>query len=245
MWSLLATPSETRPVPKKKQLRETDLYPPLVAHLASLGYTVRGEVNGCDIAASRGDDLLVIEMKRAFSTQLLVQATKRQRLTDSVYIALPKPKQTPHWRGIRHLLRRLELGLIFVCFHGRRKPTVEVVFHPLPYQRQKRSRLTRAVLAEMSARSGDFNQGGATRTKIVTAYRENALRIACQLDANGPMSPRQLRALGTGPKTHSILYSNFYGWFERVDRGVYALGQRGREELGNFRDVAGSIRAAG
>ena len=232
-------------MPKKKQLRETDLYPPLVAHLASLGYTVRGEVNGCDIAAARGDDLVVIEMKRAFNSQLLVQATKRQRLTDSVYIALPKPKQTPHWRGIRHLLRRLELGLIFVCFHGRRKPTVEVVFHPLPYQRQKRARLTRAVLAEMSARSGDFNQGGATRTKIVTAYRENAIQIACQLDVNGPMSPRQLRALGTGPKTHAILYSNFYGWFERVDRGVYALRERGREELGTYAHVAGTAKTPG
>jgi len=229
-------------VPKKKQLRETDLYQSLVDYLTSLGYIVRGEVNGCDIAASRGDDLVVIEMKRAFSTRLLVQATKRQRLTDSVYIALPKPKQTPHWRGIRHLIRRLELGLIFVCFHGRRKPTVEVIFHPLPYQRQKRKRLTRAVLAEMSARSGDFNQGGATRTKIVTAYRENAIQIACHLDAQGPMSPKQLRALGTGPKTHSILYSNFYGWFERVDYGVYALSSNGRQAISEHPDLAEILR---
>jgi hypothetical protein len=224
-------------MPNKKQLRETDLYPPLVGYLTSLGYTVRGEVNGCDIAATRGDDLVVIEMKCAFNTQLLIQATKRQRLTDSVYIALPKPKQTPHWRGIRHLLRRLELGLIFVCFHGRRKPTVEAIFHPLPYQRQKRKRLTRAVLAEMSARSGDFNQGGATRTKIITAYRENALQIASHLDTLGPLSPKQLRALGTGPKTHSILYSNFYGWFERVDRGIYALREKGREEIKHYPGV--------
>jgi hypothetical protein len=199
-------------------------------------------VMDCDVTASRGDELVVIEMKRAFCTALLVQATKRQRLTDSVYIALPRPKQTPHWRGIRRLLRRLELGLIFVSFGRRRKPRVEVVFHPVPYQRQKRKAAKRAVLAEMEGRSGDFNCGGSTRRKIVTAYRENAIQIACYLDAMGPLSPRQLRALGTGPKTLSILYSNFYGWFERVDRGIYALRSQGREQLGEFGELAGQYR---
>ena len=232
-------------MPKARTLTEADLYQPIARYLDGLGYTVRGEVMDCDITAARGDELVVIEMKRTFCTALLVQATKRQRLTDSVYIALPRPKQTPHWRrGIRHLLRRLELGLIFVCFHGRRKPTAEVIFHPVPHQRQKRKAAKRAVLAEMEGRSGDFNCGGSTRRKIVTAYRENAIQIACCLDAKGPMSPRQLRALGTGAKTLSILYSNFYGWFERVDRGVYALRAQGREGLGEFGELAGQYREA-
>ena len=230
-------------MPKAKTLAEADLYQPIARYLDGLGYTVRGEVLDCDITAARGDELVVIEMKRTFSTALLVQATKRQRITDSVYIALPKPKQTPHWRrGVRHLLRRLELGLIFVCFHGRRKPTVEVVFHPLPHQRQKRKAAKRAVLTEMDGRSGDFNCGGSTRRKIVTAYRENAIQIACYLDAMGPMSPRQLRDLGTGPKTLSILYSNFYGWFERIDRGIYALRAQGRDGLAEFSELAGQFR---
>jgi len=231
-------------MPKAKTLTEADLYQPIARHLDGLGYTVRGEVMDCDVTAARGDDLVVIEMKRSFCTALLVQATKRQRITDSVYIALPRPKQTPHWRGIRRLLRRLELGLIFVCFHGRRKPTVEVVFHPIPHQRQKRRAAKRAVLTEMEGRSGDFNCGGSTRRKIVTAYRENAIQIACYLDAMGPLSPKQLRDLGTGPKTLSILYSIFYGWFERVDRGVYALRAQGREELGEFAELAGQYREA-
>jgi len=229
-------------MPKARTLTEADLYEPIARYLSELGYTVRGEVMDCDIAATRGDELVAIEMKRSFSTALLVQATKRQRMTDSVYVAVPRPKRGRQWNGFRHLLRQLELGLIFVSFGRRKKPRVEVVFHPVPYQRQKRKRVRRAVLREMEGRSGDFNCGGSTRQKIVTAYRENAIQIACYLDAMGPMSPKQLRDLGTGSKTLSILYSNFYGWFERVDRGVYALRARGREELGEFGDVAGRLR---
>lgn len=229
---------------KARTLTEADLYQPIARYLEGLGYTVRGEVMDCDITATRGDELVVIEMKRTFSTALLVQATKRQRITDSVYVAVPRPKRGRQWNGFRHLLRRLELGLIFVSFGRRRKPRVEVVFHPVPHQRQKRKAAKRAVLTEMEGRSGDFNCGGSTRQKIVTAYRENAIQIACCLDAMGPMSPKELRDLGTGPKTLSILYSNFYGWFERVDRGVYALRGKGREELGEFGELAGQYREA-
>ena len=214
----------------KKKLRETDLYPPLRKYLTAQGYTVRGEVKDCDIAASKGDDLIVIELKRSFTTALLIQAAKRQRITDSVYVALPRQKRSRTWTSIQHLLRRLELGLILVSPNSR-KPPVEVVFHPLPFQRQKHRGAKRAILEEIANRSGDFNKGGSTRKQIVTAYRENAIHIACCLDRFGPLAPRQLRALGTGDKTLSIVYSNFYGWFERVERGVYALRQQGRDEL--------------
>jgi hypothetical protein len=99
-------------------LAETDLAGPLYEHLAAQGYTVRSEVKDCDIAAIRGDDLLVIELKKTLNVALLVQAVRRQRLTDSVYIAIPRPSNKWKWwkesRGVQHLLRRLELGLILV-----------------------------------------------------------------------------------------------------------------------------------
>jgi hypothetical protein len=225
------------------KITETDLSLPVCRYLREQGYTVRSEVHDCDITATRGDDLIIIELKRNFSTALLVQATKRQRMTDSVYVALPRPTRPKARNDIRHLLRRLELGLILVSLNGRRAPRVEVAFHPVPFQRQKRKRARRAVLREMAQRSDDFNTAGSCKRKIVTAYRENAIQIACYLDVLGPMSPKQLRALGTGPKTLSILYSNFYGWFERVDRGLYALGAQGREELQSYSELARSCRA--
>jgi hypothetical protein len=223
--------------------READLYGPVRDYLVAQGYTVRGEVKSCDITAVKGEDLLVIELKRSFSTALLVQATRRQRVADSVYVALPKPptrKLRADWRGIQHLLRRLELGLIFVTLS--KEPLVEVVFHPLPYEPKRNPRGRRAILREVAARSGDYNEGGSTRQKLLTAYRESAIMIACCLDRYGPLQPRQLRALGTGPKTLSILSSNFYHWFERVSRGVYALTAKGRTELASYPDLVARFR---
>ena len=225
-------------------LRETDLYDSIHDYLVAQGYTVRAEVKHCDITACKGDELIIIELKRQFSIDLLVQAIDRQRITDSVYVALPGPidkRRRSRWRGIKCLLRRLELGLIVVTF-SQKGPRVEVVFHPLPSQRQKLKRRRRAVLQEMADRTGNYNQGGSTRRKLVTAYRENAIYIACCLEKLGPLAPRQLRALGTGPKTLSILSKNFYEWFERVDRAMYAITSHGRSELDAYPDVVAQYR---
>lgn len=222
--------------------RETDLYGPLRDYLVSNGYDVRSEVQHCDITARKGDDLIVVELKRQISIDLLVQATERHRITDSVYVAVPRPASGKRMRGVKRLLRRLELGLIFVSF-GARKPRVEVVFHPAPYRRRKLNRARRAVIEEMDRRSGDYNQGGSAGRKLVTAYRENAIHIACCLERLGTGKPRELRALGTGEKTLSILSRNVYGWFERVGFGVYTLTDRGRRELEHFPAVASEYRA--
>jgi len=213
--------------------RETDLYPPIRDFLVAHGYTVRAEVNHCDVTARKGDDLIVIELKRQFNVDLLIQATARRRITDSVYVAFPAPEDLgpgSRWPGIKRILRQLELGLILVFFSGS-APRIEIVFHPLPYQARKRKDARRAVIREMNMRSGDYNQGGAASTKLVTAYRENAIQIACFLEKLGPVSTHQLRDLGTGPKTTSILYGNVYGWFDRIGRGLYAITSRGREDL--------------
>lgn len=206
-------------------ITETDLYAPVRDWLVAQGYTVRGEVKDCDIAAVRGDDLIAIELKRSFNGTLLVQAAQRQILTDSVYVALPRPGESLYskkWKGIRHLLRRLELGLILVAVPSP-APSIEIVFHPLPYNRKKNKRARRAILREIEGRTGDYNRGGSVNRKLVTAYRENAIHIACLLERFGPLSPKQLRGLGTGGKTSSILYDNHYGWFERIAHGLYAL----------------------
>jgi len=229
---------------KRKTLKETEMYRPLAEYLAGEGYTVRGEVRHCDVVATKGAELIAIEMKNQFSTKLLVQATQRQRAADSVYIAVPRPPATrdrAHWRHIQHLLRQLEIGLIFVSSNGY-MPKVEIVFHPLPFVRQRSQKKRRAILAEAEKRSGDFNEGGSTRRKIVTAYREEAICIALALAERGPTSPKDLRALGTGARTLSILGSDFYGWFQRVERGVYDLNLKGRAALVEYGAVAERVK---
>lgn len=231
-----------------KAISETDLYRPLHDYLVKQRYTVRGEVKNCDIAAVKDGDLIVIEMKRALNIPLLAQAVQRQRITDSVYVAIPRPSNKRKWngesKGVRDLLRRLEVGLILVSPNGRR-PKVEVVFHPLPFERRRRKSVHRAVLEEIERRSADLNEGGSCRRKIVTAYRENAVHIACCLDALGPSTPKALRALGTGSKTLSILYRNVYGWFERVDKGLYALSAKGRTDLAQYPEFVDRYRVRG
>ncbi len=217
---------------KKKSL-ETDLYEPLRNWLEEAGYVVRSEVKGCDIAAVRGEELIIVELKQRVSMDLLLQAVRRQQACDSVYVAVPSSREMARfkrWRRIQSLLRRLELGLIVVYLKST-PVRVEVVFHPAPFQRRKRGAERRAVLQEMAGRSLELNRGGSTRQPLGTAYREASLTIACALELWGPQSPKALRTRGTDPKTQSILYSNVYGWFERVDYAMYALTSKGAEGI--------------
>ncbi|MFH1422158.1 MAG: DUF2161 family putative PD-(D/E)XK-type phosphodiesterase [Planctomycetota bacterium] len=218
---------------RSQKLAETDLYPPVYNYLIAQGYTVRSEVNNCDITAVKGEKLVIVELKRRFDTSLLIQAARRQRITDSVYVALPFPEEgiwTKRWIGIKHLLRRIEVGLILISFK-KKKAILEILFHPLPFDRKKRKSHKKAILEEMDNRSGDFNRGGSVGTELMTAYRENVIHVACALDKFGCLKPRELRTLGTGPKTYSILRNDFYGWFECIARGVYRLKPQGKRAL--------------
>lgn len=223
----------------KKHLKETDLYVPVRDFLQQQGFEVRSEVMGCDIAATKGDELLVVEMKLGMNITLLAQAADRQRMTDLVYLAVPKPSAREYrrrWPGLLHLVRRLELGLIFVSF-ARDDASLEVVCDPQPYQRRRSRKRRQALLKELAGRSQELNRGGSRGRKLVTAYREQALHIAWWLHQLGPQSPRQLRQLGTGEKTTSILYRNFYGWYEHLARGLYGLSERGATALEDYPDL--------
>jgi len=229
---------------KAGKLLEKDLYWPVYNYFKELGYDVHGEVKDCDITASKGDELIIIELKRGMTMDLLIQAAKRQRITEKVYVAIPKPEYgiyTKKWKDICFFVRRLELGLITVSLKGDAEQ-VKVVIEPYPFDRRKSMQLSgrkrKNIISEIDGRHGNYNIGGSTRTKIMTAYRENAVHIACCLKKYGQLSPRKLRELGTGEKTRSILEKNFYGWFERVERGVYKLSDRGHEAFDRYPELS-------
>jgi len=67
--------------------------------------------------------------------------------------------------------------------------------------------------------------------KIVTAYRQEALRIAAVLAAHGRLRPALLRVNAEAPKAGRILLDNVYGWFERVEHGIYGLTPAGEKAL--------------
>lgn len=221
----------------KKAVRETDLYPPLKSWLEKNGYTVHSEVLGCDIAARRGDELALIEIKLSINLDLLLQIVRRQEADAAVYAAVPAPKVIDkRWRALTRLLKRLEAGLLLV-YLASAWPRVEVAFHPIEQKRVKRKAATNALLSELSGRSLDMNCGGSTRTALVTAYRERALRTAAALAASGPSSPAVLRRAGAPEQAGSILYQNHYDWFARIDKGVYSLTEKGRAALLEYRPL--------
>lgn len=225
------------------KIHETDLYKPVHDYLERLGYNVQGEVKGCDLAAIMGDELVVVELKTSFNLKLLAQAVKRQRAADSVYVAIPRPKgaaRTAGWRDMCMLLRRLELGLITVV-PDKEEGQVEVHFHPNTFDRLKSARSNKAVrhhiIKETISRSGHYNTGGSNKKKLITAYREYAIHIACCFMKYGQLSPAQLKKKGACAKTPNILKDNHYGWFSRVSRGVYTLNDCAREFLAGYPEL--------
>jgi hypothetical protein len=70
--------------------------------------------------------------------------------------------------------------------------------------------------------------GRNSRQPVMIAYRQQALACAAAL-VEGPRRPRDLKA-GL-PDASRILLSNVYGWFVRVERGVYGLTDLGRAAL--------------
>lgn len=227
-----------------KEINESDLFEPVKDYLAAQGYDVRAEVRNCDITAVRDDELVVIELKKSLNISLLIQAANRQKFADTVYVAVaakptgPRPR---NFKGACHLLKRLELGLILVTFL-KPEPKVEILFHPTEFKKRKSHKVRRNIIREISGRTGNFNTGGSTGKKLITAYRESAIHIACFLMEYDELSPAMLRRLGTSKKTQRILSDNHYGWFERVKRGVYRLHPRGKEALAQYPDLVGHYK---
>ena len=83
------------------------------------------------------------------------------------------------------------------------------------------------LISEHARRLGDPTPGGATRVPIMTAYRQESLRIAAALRV-GPASVAELREVAAAPNAGRILAGDSYGWFERVERGTYRLRDAGR-----------------
>ena len=221
-----------------EKILEVDLFKPVSDFLIELGYTVRSEVKDCDITAVKDDELIIVELKRNLSVDLLAQAVKRQKSADIVYMAVPKPKKltaNSKWKDIIHLARRLELGLILVSFKGN-QGFVEIAVHPTPYDRDASIRSNKkkraAIIKEAKGRYIDANVGGSTRTKLVTAYKEKAIYVACCLERHGSMSPKQLKELlKEDIKPGLILSMNYYSWFDKVEKGVYCINDIGKNAL--------------
>jgi hypothetical protein len=209
-------------------MREADLYPPIKAYLEGQGYMVKSEIGACDIMARRGDaPPVIVEMKLSFSLALVLQGVARQAMFDHVYLAVPLgPKGWPaRYRDIMALCRRLGLGLLAV-----KGGDVQAHLDPAPYAPRKNIARAAKLLREFDRRLGDPNIGGTTGTKRMTHYRQDALRIGHALRA-GPLKARALAKASAVKRACTLARNDYYGWFCRPERGIYALTDAGHRAL--------------
>jgi len=209
---------------------ESALYLPVKKFLEKLGFEVKGEICGCDLVALRGDGSPIVvigELKLSFNLDLLLQGVDRQAACDEVWLAVGASKRArgrERDRRVRKLCRLLGFGLLSVSRAG----YVEVLVEPEPWKPRRDAKRRSALVTEHRKRMGDPVSGGVTRSPIMTAYRQQALVCAALL-ANGPCRPRDIKA--AVPDAPKILLGNVYGWFARIERGVYALTDEGRAAL--------------
>ena len=111
---------------------ETALYLPVKRFLEKLGFTVKGEVGGCDLVALSGDEppiVVIGELKLTFNLELILQAVDRAAAADEVWLAAKLSARGKGREGdarYRNLCRRLGFGMLAVTSTG----DVEVIVQP-------------------------------------------------------------------------------------------------------------------
>lgn len=206
--------------------KETQLFEPVRRLLEQNGYEVKAEVKDCDIAAFKGDELLVVELKRQFTLKVVYQAMERRTITDKVYIAVPRPKRynDKSVRMMRKMLDELGIGLIAVGTEG--APIAQFVYPPNK-KKAVNSKKKKSVINEANGRNMDMNVGGSTRQRIITAYTEASVLALCHMEVYDTLNTAQLGKWGYTDKIRNAFRTNAYGWFEKVGRGTYAMSEKG------------------
>lgn len=211
---------------------ETDLYAPTKAWLEGLGYAVKGEVGAADVVAQKDGALLIVELKLRFSLVLLQQAVARQAVSDAVYVAVPRWRGKAGWRAFKGnvgLCRRLGLGVVSVHLGD---GSVQEHAAPGPFQPRRAPARRARLVKEFETRAGDPTMGG-TRGQVMTAYRQDALACAEYLALTGVAKGADVaRATGINRATR-IMADNYYGWFQRIARGIYGLSEAGVAMIGD------------
>jgi hypothetical protein len=181
------------------------------------------------VAVDRGSPiaLVICELKLSFTLDLVLQAVDRSTACDEVWLAV---RASLRGRGresdpqVKRLCRLLGFGLLCVFDSDR----VEVFVEPAPWRPRHNTKRRSKILDEHRRRKGDPTTGGATRRPIMTAYRQQALACAAAL-ARAPARLRDLK--GAIPDAPKILLHNVYGWFVRIERGVYSLSEAGKAAI--------------
>ncbi len=244
---------------------ERDLFDPIKEYFEKKGYTCDGEVEDIDLFAERspkkenakkkkketeeenGDPRnIVVELKVNLDFRSVQQAAQRQKMFDTVYIGIFRPKDfsSRSFKDKLYILKRLGIGLIVV---SKRSKEVQIVSEPVvselsEYQKRNRKKAER-VTAEFEKRRTKNNTGGVTGQKLITGYREDALLVLDALaELGGEEKNTKVRELSGIKKASDILRYNYYGWFEKKEAGVYSITDAGYAALEEFEDTVYKLK---
>ena len=224
-------------------MKESDLYAPVKALLEGQGYDVKAEVGSADIMAVRGDGPpVIVELKTGFSLALLHQAIERLKITDLVYVAIPEWKGRSGWKAFvanRTLCRRLGLGLMTIPASLEK---ADIHLDPTPYIPRKNKKRQDRMLKEFQHRVGDPNKAGINKTKIMTSYRQDALRCLAFLKKHGPTKASEVAKSANVERARPIMSDDHYGWFERVERGVYTITPKGKSAAKEYKSELKALK---
>jgi hypothetical protein len=68
----------------------------------------------------------------------------------------------------------------------------------------------------------------------MTAYRQDAIQVAIAIRGGCTGKPSLLAETLGVSNVRSILYNNHYGWFVRIERGLYGLSEKGEVDLKKY-----------
>ena len=208
---------------------EKDLFEPIKYFFESMDYEVKAEVNHMDVVIKKEEQFTAIELKTVLNITVIAQAVKRQSIVDTVYIAIPIPtKKVLSSKTMKDkiaVLKRLSIGLLFVDLNNNH---VDIHLEPLVYPIKRHKKRLVRLKEEFNQRQLMMNTGGASRAKIMTVYKEHALIILHALKET-PKTAKTIREEVAFNKVYPILYKNYYGWFQRLGQGLYALTPLGKE----------------
>lgn len=220
-------------------MREYELYTPVKNLFSEMGYKVNAEVKDCDMTAFKENELIIVELKKNLSVALLAQALERQKTGAEVYIAVPKPKKysPKKFRDTLYVIKKLELGLIFVNLLDDQS-YAEIVLEPQEFKPVgKRYKERKSIIKEINGRSIDNNTGGVNRRKIATAFTEKCIHIGVILETMGALKPKSVRENGGDDGAAGIMYRNAYGWFKRNGDGTYDITDKFCGDMINYPEL--------
>lgn len=220
---------------------EKDLFQPICDYFKGFGYVCDGEVGDIDLYMEKEGETVAVELKATLDFKAVKQAALRQKVVDTVFIGIFRPKNmgSSAFKDSLYLLKRLGIGLIVV---SPKSGLMEIVSEPVVSelsQFKTRNKGKKGVISsEFQRRRIKNNTGGVTHTKLMTGYREDALLVLSALEAlSGKAPAKEVKALSKVDKARDIMYSNYYGWFERCESGVYSIRPAGYEALKEYAET--------